>query len=78
MRSIWCGCKVSQAFQSKPQSFDDEPNKKICFLKKKIYEIRRMATKALMRELGDVLARTWHHPLQNRERGIYYLKLCLA
>ena len=31
MRSIWCGCKVSQAFQSKPQSFDGEPNKKILF-----------------------------------------------
>ena len=26
-----CGCKVSQAFQSKPQSFDGEPNKKILF-----------------------------------------------
>ena len=68
MRSIWCGCKVSQAFQSKPQSFDGEPNKKICFLKKKIYEIRRTATKALMRELGDILTRT-SSPKQ-RERHI--------
>ena len=78
MRSIWCGCKVSQAFQSKPQSFNGEQKQENYVLKKKIYKIIRTTIKVLMRELGDVLARTWHHPLQNRERGIYYLKLCLA
>ena len=42
--------------------------RKFCFLKKKIYEIRRTATKALMRELGDILTRT-SSPKQ-RERHI--------
>ena len=64
MRSIWCGCKVSQAFQSKPQSFDGDPNRKILFSKENIYKIIRTTTKVLMRELGDVLTRTWHHPFQ--------------
>ena len=76
MRSICVGAKYLRPFRANHNPLMANQIRKFCFLKKKIYEIRRTATKALMRELGDILTRTSSPKV--RERGIYYLKLCLA